>query len=157
MSVFNDVKAFHEAMDIPVLPEPRFPAYERVILRLDLIMEELEETLLAIDTDDLVGTADGFVDMLYVIVGAMHEFGLPAQALWDEVHRANMAKKGGPIREDGKRLKPPGWTPPDIAGILEEASRVACGCCCPRCGGSGGGVNSWDVCGLCSGSGRVSS
>ena len=33
-----------------------------------------------------------------------------------------MAKAGGPLREDGKRLKPPGWTPPDIAGVL--AGRV---------------------------------
>ncbi len=40
---------------------------------------------------------------------------------WDEVHRSNMAKVGGPIRGDGKRLKPEGWTPPDVAGVLAAA------------------------------------
>jgi predicted HAD superfamily Cof-like phosphohydrolase len=35
-----------------------------------------------------------------------------------EVHRANMAKAGGPKRADGKHMKPEGWTPPDVAGEL---------------------------------------
>ena len=39
-----------------------------------------------------------------------------------EVHRSNMAKvgPGGKVlrREDGKILKPEGWTPPDLKGVL---------------------------------------
>jgi predicted HAD superfamily Cof-like phosphohydrolase len=35
-----------------------------------------------------------------------------------EVHRANMAKLGGFRRADGKWMKPPDWTPPDIEGLL---------------------------------------
>ena len=38
----------------------------------------------------------------------------------DEIQRTNMAKVGGPVREDGKRLKPPGWQPPDIEGELKK-------------------------------------
>lgn len=40
-----------------------------------------------------------------------------------EVQRANMAKKDGPIREDGKRLKPPGWQPPQIATMIESIQK----------------------------------
>jgi predicted HAD superfamily Cof-like phosphohydrolase len=41
--------------------------------------------------------------------------------VFKEVHRSNMAKlvDGKVIRrEDGKILKPAGWTPPDIKGVL---------------------------------------
>jgi hypothetical protein len=42
-----------------------------------------------------------------------------------EVHRTNMAKVGGPVRPDGKKLKPEGWQPPDIAGILRAQIAAA--------------------------------
>jgi hypothetical protein len=67
---------------------------------------------------DMVELADGFADLDYVVEGARLEFGIHGQEIADEVQRANMAKVGGPIREDGKRLKPAGWKPPDIAGVL---------------------------------------
>jgi predicted HAD superfamily Cof-like phosphohydrolase len=41
-----------------------------------------------------------------------------------EVHRTNMAKVGGPIRADGKRLKPEGWQPPRIREMLIERGWV---------------------------------
>ncbi len=37
-----------------------------------------------------------------------------------EVHRTNMLKVSGPIREDGKRLKPEGWQPPRIAEMYAK-------------------------------------
>jgi predicted HAD superfamily Cof-like phosphohydrolase len=67
---------------------------------------------------DLVEAIDGMCDLLCVVYGTAAEFGIDLAPFWDEVHRTNMAKAGGPVREDGKRLKPPGWTPPDIAGVL---------------------------------------
>ncbi len=36
------------------------------------------------------------------------------------VYQTNMAKLDGPIREDGKQLKPEGWQPPDIEGELRR-------------------------------------
>lgn len=36
-----------------------------------------------------------------------------------------MLDADGPVREDGKRLKPDGWTPPDIKGVLERVTGVA--------------------------------
>jgi len=40
------------------------------------------------------------------------------QACWDEVHRTNMLKAAGPV-VNGKKMKPEGWQPPNIQGILD--------------------------------------
>lgn len=97
-----------EVIDIPV-------AEER--LRVDLIQEELDEFMAA---ESITEIADAIADILYVTVGAACTYGITLQPIWDEVHRSNMAKTGGPIREDGKKLKPDGWTPPDIEKCLRE-------------------------------------
>lgn len=115
--VQKQVEEFHRALDIPV---GAFPAFRRRGLRAELIREEAEETINAIYAGDLVETIDGLCDLLCVTYGAAVEFGVDLAPYWEEVHRTNMAKKGGPVREDGKRLKPEGWVAPDIAGILER-------------------------------------
>ena len=55
-----------------------------------------------------------------VVEGCRVEMGINGAPIAAEVHRANMAKVGGPISPQGKRLKPPGWTPPDIEGELRK-------------------------------------
>ena len=75
---------------------------------------------------DLPLFADALADLDYVVEGTRLEFGLNGDPIADEVHRANMAKlHDGKIvkREDGKTLKPEGWTPPDIAGVIEKQCR----------------------------------
>ena len=114
-----DVEAFHRALDIPVGDTP---AIRRPELRAELIREEARETIEAILAGDLIEAIDGLCDLLCVVYGAAAEFGVNLAPFWDEVHRTNMAKQGGPVRDDGKRLKPEGWTPPDIQGVL---ARVA--------------------------------
>ena len=50
-------------------------------------------------------------------------YGFPMDAVWREVQRSNMAKIVNGVvskRADGKIVKPQGWTPPDIRGILER-------------------------------------
>lgn len=113
--VQRDVESFHRALDIPVEVTP---AIRRPELRAALIEEEAAETVEAIRRGDLVEAIDGLCDLLCVTYGAAAEFGIDLAPFWDEVHRTNMAKVGGPVRDDGKRLKPPGWRPPDITGIL---------------------------------------
>ncbi len=125
-SWIDDVARFHEVTDAPDLKVPAFPVVERCQLRKDLVAEETKEMLKGLMRRDLVEVADGIVDAIYVLVGTALEFGLPMQALWDEVQRSNMAKAveqpDGTFkvvrRADGKILKPEGWTPPDIEGVL---------------------------------------
>lgn len=113
----RDVEEFHRALEVPVGSSP---AIRRPELRAALIEEEAREAVDAIRRGDLVGAIDGLCDLLYVGYGAAVEFGVDLAPFWDEVHRTNMAKQGGHVRADGKRLKPPGWTPPDIAGLLDR-------------------------------------
>lgn len=68
----------------------------------------------------LPAVADAIADLKYVLEGSNLAFGIDGAPVWDEVHRKNMEKASGPMRADGKRLKPPGWTPPDIDRILRE-------------------------------------
>lgn len=82
--------------------------------------EELDETLQAMCRDDLPAIADGLADLIYVALGTAIAYGIDLRPVWSAVHAANMAKIGGPTREDGKVLKPEGWQPPDIKGILER-------------------------------------
>jgi predicted HAD superfamily Cof-like phosphohydrolase len=60
-------------------------------------------------------------DVHVVVSGTAVEYGIPEDLVYEEVHRSNMAKAGGPVREDGKVLKPDGWTPPNVAAALQAA------------------------------------
>lgn len=116
--VQRDVSEFHRV--VCGIEDPELPAMRRPTLRAELIREEARETVEAIEAGDLVGAIDGMCDLLCVVYGTALEFGIDLAPFWDEVHRTNMAKAGGPLREDGKRLKPPGWMPPDIIGVLRS-------------------------------------
>ncbi len=70
----------------------------------------------------LPDAADALGDLDYVVQGSNLVFGFPAEAVVAEIHRANMSKlgaDGAPVRrEDGKILKGPNYTPPDVKRIL---------------------------------------
>ena len=120
---FELVEDFMEAMGQEVNAVPTWPEEEIQRLRLDLIEEELDELHYAIDNKDLVEVADALTDLLYVIYGAGHAFGIDLDECFKEVHASNMSKlgpDGKPIkREDGKVLKPDTYFPPDLKNIRE--------------------------------------
>ena len=138
MTHLDMVREFHEAFDHPVRTTPDANVPERV-LRMNLIQEEVNELGEALDlywykesdgtitwdtfwhderNVNTVEVADALADIDYVVQGAALTFGIPHDAVFDEVHRSNMAKVGGPVRADGEKLKRDGWAPPDIAGVL---------------------------------------
>lgn len=136
MNPFQDVREFHEKFGVPALGAPGVPSYERVRLRFELVREEYNELLNAmgcyecgpgtstwwvtdLDRVNLPETADAIADLIYVLVGTAHEFGIPLGHVWNAVHESNMAKVGGGTDAKGKIQKPPGWVAPDVAGILE--------------------------------------
>jgi len=92
---------------------------EQFKLYLKLINEESQELIDAVTNNDGVETLDALIDILVVTIGAIHSLGGDAEGAWKEVMKTNFAKidhDTGKVRkrEDGKVLKPTGWTPPDL-------------------------------------------
>jgi len=89
-----------------------------------LIEEEHKELKEALAANDDLEIVDALLDILVVTIGALHSFGADAEGGWKEVMRTNFAKIGddGKVRkrEDGKVLKPVGWTPPNLAPFVEK-------------------------------------
>lgn len=121
--LIGDVAEFHTAFGHPVVTHPSVPDPKRKSLREKLVTEEYGEFIEALNADDLEGLSDAIADLVYVLLGTALEYGIPLAMIWGEVQRANMAKRGGAIcPETGKKLKPEGWTPPNIALILKMYS-----------------------------------
>ena len=121
------VSEFHRGRGEPGPPAPAPPAPDALRLRRELIAEEAAEVLQALDdltarpdADRLAALAHELADLLYVTYGAFVEMGVDGDAVLAEVHRANMRKLPGPSRPDGKQLRPEGWEPADVAGVLRR-------------------------------------
>ena len=109
---FRDQEKFMIACDQSVDKEN----VEQYKLYLDLINEEVQELK---DSTTPVDDLDAVVDILVVTIGAIHSMGADAEGAWREVMATNFAKIDrvtGRVRkrEDGKVLKPTGWTAPDL-------------------------------------------
>ena len=124
MTNFEKVKEFMNAFDQDVYYKPRFPNEETMELRYELINEELQEFGDAMFKAEgtIVDVADALSDLLYVVYGAGHAFGVDLDKCFAEVHRSNMSKLGGddkPIyREDGKVMKGPNYKPPYLEDLV---------------------------------------
>lgn len=132
---FDKVGEFNDACGCHRESKPAIPPKEVWLMRIRLINEEAAELCDACIEEDIVEVADALADLLYVVYGAAHTFGLDIQPIFDEVHRSNMAKVGpdGKVkrREDGKILKPDGWKPPAIRAFVEmqkQAHNELCMC-----------------------------
>lgn len=116
------VEEFHLTYGLPVVSIPTVPPSSRMTLRISLINEEFQEFVQAARDQDIVAVADALGDLLYVVVGAALEYGIPLDSVVEEIHRSNMSKldeNGKPIyRHDGKVLKGPNFFEPDIKGVL---------------------------------------
>jgi predicted HAD superfamily Cof-like phosphohydrolase len=154
----QQVREFHKAFDYPISPAE--PLLRSADLRANLIVEETIETVIALvgaartqtivqgqlqrvlqkttqnrkTESNIVDVIDGLCDLKYVIDGTFEDIGIDGEPFFEEVHRANMAKSGGGRDDNGKVKKPEGWSPPDIAGVLQRivAARtvevVLCAC-----------------------------
>ena len=118
------LREFHQEFGLPAWFTPRVPPSDRRKLRVDLINEEAKEFQESSEAGDLVNAAKELADILYVVYGAAVEWGIPLDAVFEKVHRSNMGKvwPDGKVHynEAGKVLKPPTYTPPDIASVLRE-------------------------------------
>ena len=119
---FELVGDFMQAFGQQVETQPTWPDFNTRELRVDLIQEEVDELVEAIANKDMVEIADALTDILYVVYGTGHTFGIDVDECFTEVHASNMSKlgEGGiPIKaENGKVMKGPGFFAPDLESIL---------------------------------------
>lgn len=142
------VREFHEVFDHPISYDPRkTPDISMRVLRVQMLASELVEfaravgVKLKVDTTqegdedacvlcaedgsghyDAVEAADALGDLRYIVDGGNLVCGFPGDMVLAEIHRSNMSKlglDGRPVkREDGKILKGPNFTKPNIAKVI---------------------------------------
>ena len=117
---FRDQEKFMTACDQSVddYNQKQFELYKNII------EEEFNELVTAEQADDRVEQLDALIDILVVTIGAIHSMGADAEGAWKEVMRTNFAKidhETGKVRkrEDGKVLKPLGWTAPNLGPFIK--------------------------------------
>jgi predicted HAD superfamily Cof-like phosphohydrolase len=120
---FQKVGEFMEAFGQECKETPDFPSEKIIELRDKLINEEFEEYRKAVAERDLTGIADALSDLLYVVYGAGHAYGIDLDLTFNIVHDSNMSKlgpDGKPMyREDGKVMKGPKFHEPDLSVIFK--------------------------------------
>ncbi len=115
---FKDQSKFMVACDQTVceVNASQFALYKR------LIEEEFQELQEATNQEEQL---DALIDILVVTIGAINSMGADGEGAWNEVMRTNFAKideETGKVRkrEDGKVLKPDGWSPPNLLPYLHK-------------------------------------
>lgn len=145
MTDFSDVGEFHQKFGLHHFVQGPVPEIDPDLMefRIKFMQEELDEFKEGVEEGDHAKMFDALIDLVYVALGTAHFQGYPWQHGWDRVQAANMAKvRAKADGSDSKRgsafdvVKPPGWTPPDIEGLLEQfgfkgAARAGT---CPGCG-----------------------
>ena len=114
---FRDQEKFMRACDQSVTGDQK--QYDMYISLIEEEFNELQEA------EDDVETLDALIDILVVTIGAIHSMGADGEGAWKEVMATNFAKidrETGKVRkrEDGKVLKPIGWTPPNLSPFLRK-------------------------------------
>ena len=115
---FRDQEKFMRACDqsTDAMNESQYSMYK------SLIEEEFRELQ---EAHDMEAELDALIDILVVTIGAIHSAGFDAEGAWREVMSTNFAKidrDTGKVRkrEDGKVLKPQGWTAPNMVPFLTK-------------------------------------
>ena len=131
MSHHNQVAEFMRAGNQPVRTTPTIPDSQEAWGRANQLFSEITEYKEAMKRcgqaqhihDEreargaIIELADALGDMVYVIHGTAHTYGIDLDAVLTEIHRSNMTKVvSGRVVKDaaGKIQKPEGYEPPDL-------------------------------------------
>lgn len=124
IKLLEKVRIFQKTFNQPVAKKPVLISKEEGLLRFNLMKEENEEYLEAVENNDLVEIADALGDELYILLGTINRHGMQhiIEKVFNEIHYSNMSKLGSdgkPIfREDGKVMKGPTYFRPNIKQFL---------------------------------------
>ena len=131
-TTIESVREFHDTYGVVNKEMPDISDKGINNLRLSLLQEELDELKAALANNDVVEVLDALSDLQYILDGSYLSWGLGhlKETAFNEVHRSNMSKlgeDGKPIyREgDGKVLKGPNYTPPDLAQFFVKRDEAA--------------------------------
>ena len=123
MTNFEKVGFFMKTFGQDVKQSSSFSSDKINELRINLIKEELDELIEAMNKKDLVEVADALTDILYVTYGAGHAFGINLDDCFEEVQNSNMSKldkDGKPIYNNkGKVMKGPNYFKPDLNKFIK--------------------------------------
>lgn len=126
-STLERVKVFHATYGLPVKDAPDLSDQRTNDLRINLLQEELDELKEALAAGNEKEVLDALTDLQYVLDGAYLSLGyhLLKEPAFAEVQRSNMSKlgvDGKPVirPEDGKILKGPNYSPPDLAAVIAK-------------------------------------
>jgi predicted HAD superfamily Cof-like phosphohydrolase len=122
-----------DVVELKAPDEPAVLSPDRTEFYIGAADEELQEFLDATATGDVGEAADALVDLIYFTLGRLYEMGVPADVVFDDVHKANMTKKRGikkgrKVQHEDDAMKPEGWKPPDhswLAYLPTEAISIA--------------------------------
>jgi predicted HAD superfamily Cof-like phosphohydrolase len=139
-SNFDDVGDFHDKFNLDNVTHrgagPRDVDQDLMTFRIKFLAEELKEFEEAQAADNRPAMFDALIDLVYVAMGTAQLLGLPWQAGWDEVQRANMSKvRAAPDGSDSVRgsafdvVKPPGWVAPDLEHVIAQTLWRSTGHC----------------------------
>lgn len=97
---------------------------ENASLYRNLMVEEYNEFIQALNKHDEVEQLDACMDLIWVTLGFCYMKGYDVDGAWAEVARSNLCKinpeTGKVIKNDaGKVMKPEGWTAPVLAPFIK--------------------------------------
>ena len=118
----EDIAAMNAHFRFVIGTQPQHLTARKLAERHAFMAEELKEFKEAADAQDLTKLADALVDLVVFAKGTAVMLGLPWQALWADVMRANLSKERGvgPRGFTADLIKPSGWEGPRVSAILER-------------------------------------
>jgi predicted HAD superfamily Cof-like phosphohydrolase len=125
--VFGNVVDFHKKFGIQYDGPPRGRDGDLFLFRDLRFHEEIKEIRDAVDAAQAAEELDGYVDLVYIILGTCHLRGWDFNEAWRRVHTANMQKELASAKNPGKYgqlgdkvdiVKPEGWTAPSMQDLV---------------------------------------
>ncbi len=98
---------------------------ENASLYRNLMVEEYNEFIVALNKNDVVEQLDACMDLIWVTLGFCYMKGYDVDGAWAEVARSNLCKidsvTGKVIKNAaGKVMKPANWFPPVLAPFVSK-------------------------------------
>ena len=117
MTNYDMVLEFNKKFNIPIGVPGTLITDGRGMLRSRLMVEEMAESLEAMQLRVYEDIAKELADSLYTLYATAAEYGIPMDEVFEEVHRSNMTKTAN-LDPGGKVLKGVEYEKADIVKVL---------------------------------------